>query len=124
MTTHVTRRGFVLATAAALSATAAPAADGPNPGPGTPKLSENLAAVTPETLRWLGQLGCKHVIFQGTDGVDADRKGYWAPGDVRAARKSCEQADLVLESMMIPIDFYKKARLGQGGRDQEIENVC
>jgi mannonate dehydratase len=124
MNTHVTRRGFVLATAAALSATAAPAADGPKPGPWTPKLSENLADVNPETLRWLRQLGCKHVIFQGTDGVDAERKGYWSSGDVRAAKKSCEKADLVLESMMIPIDFYKKARLGRDGRDQEIENVC
>jgi mannonate dehydratase len=124
MNTHVTRRGFVLATAAALSATAAPAADGPKPGPWAPKLSENLADVNAETLRWLRQLGCKHVIFQGTDGVDADRKGYWTPADVRAARKGCEKADLVLESMMIPIDFYKKARLGQDGRDREIENVC
>src|SRR5262249_22626491 len=124
MTTHVTRRGFVLATAAALSATAAPAADGPNPGPWTPKLSENLADVSPETLRWLGQLGCKHVIFQGTDGVDKDRKGYWTPGDVRPVRKACEQAGLVLESMMIPIDFYLQARLGKSGRDKEIANVC
>src|SRR5262249_47434761 len=71
MTMHVTRRGFVLAGAAALSATAVPAADGPKPGPWAPKLSENLADINPETLRWLGQLGCKHVIFQGTDGVDA-----------------------------------------------------
>ncbi|MEO7653862.1 MAG: mannonate dehydratase, partial [Bryobacteraceae bacterium] len=29
-----------------------------------------------------------------------------------------------LESMMIPISLYKKALLGQAGRDQEIENVC
>jgi mannonate dehydratase len=89
-----------------------------------PRLSENLADVTPETLRWLAQLGCKHVVFQGTDGVDPDRKGYWTAGDVRAARKNCADAGLVLESMMIPIDFYRKARLGQDGRDKEIDNVC
>src|SRR5262249_28505279 len=89
-----------------------------------PKLSENLADVNPDTLRWLKQLGCQHVIFHGTDGVDTDRKGYWTTGDVRLAKKNCEAAGLVLESMMIPIDFYRKARLGQSGRDQEIENVC
>ena len=37
-----------------------------------PKLSENLADVRPETLRWLKQLGCKHVIFQGTPRVEGD----------------------------------------------------
>jgi mannonate dehydratase len=121
---RMTRRKLLLATAAAaLSASAAPA-DANRPGPWTPRLSENLADVNPATLRWLGQLGCKHVIFQGTDGVDAERKGYWSPGDVRAANKSCEQAALELESMMIPIDFYTKARLGQKGRDREIDNVC
>lgn len=121
---HTTRRGFVLASAAALTGSVARAADAPKPRAWMPKLSENLADVSPETLRWLKQLGCKHVIFQGTDGVDTERKGYWAPGDVRAAKKNCEQAGLALESMMIPIDFYKKARLGQEGRDKEIDNVC
>src|SRR5947208_1430559 len=102
-TMRTTRRNLLLATAAALSASAAPS-DTRRPGPWTPRLSENLADVNPDTLRWLGQLGCKHVIFQGTDGVDTERKGYWSPGDVRAAKKSCEQAGLELESMMIPID--------------------
>ncbi len=118
-----TRRHFVLS-AAALTAGTAPAAEAPKLPKWEPKLSENLADVNPDTLRWLAQLGCKHVIFQGTDGVDSERKGYWSAGDVRAVRKSCEKAGLVLESMMIPIDFYRKARLGQKGRDQEIENVC
>jgi mannonate dehydratase len=120
----MTRRDFVLATAATLSAAGAAAADPAKPAPWVPKLSENLADVNEDTLHWLAQLGCKHVIFQGTDGVDADRKGYWSAGDVRAARKSCEKAGLALESMMIPIDFYARARLGQDGRDQEIDNVC
>jgi mannonate dehydratase len=89
-----------------------------------PKLSENLADVNPDTLRWLKQLGCRHVIFQGTDRVDADKKGYWTAADVRPVKKTCEQAGLVLESMMIPIDFYRQARLGQPGRDKEVDNVC
>jgi mannonate dehydratase len=120
---RATRRDFMLATAATLSASAVSATDAPKPGPWTPKLSENLADVNPDTLHWLKQLGCKHVIFQGTDGVDSERKGYWSPGDVRMVKKQCEEAGLTLESMMIPIDFYRKARLGQEGRDQEIENV-
>jgi mannonate dehydratase len=118
-----TRRNFLLTSAAALAAGNAPAQPR-RAEPWTPMLSENLADVQPETLRWLKQLGCKHVIFQGTDGVDADKKGYWSPGDVRVARKACEEAGVVLESMMIPIDFYLQARLGKSGRDKEIDNVC
>jgi mannonate dehydratase len=121
-----TRRSFLAASAAAVAITSGPAQAQPTPRPGKwqPRLSENLADVTPETLRWLAQLGCKHVVFQGTDGVDADKKGYWSAGDVRAVKKACEAAGLALESMMIPIDFYLQARLGKSGRDQEIENVC
>ena len=124
---QTTRRGFLLgslATAAAPPASAQPAARPARPGPWQPKLSENLADVAPDTLRWLAQLGCRHVVFQGTDGVDADKKGCWSPADVRAARKACERAGLALESMMIPIDFYLQARLGKPGRDKEIANVC
>lgn len=88
-----------------------------------PKVSENLADVNPSTLRWLKQLGCKHVIFQGTDHVDPDRKGYWTLTDVLRAKRNCDDAGMILESMMIPIDFYKKARLGQAGRDEEIDKV-
>jgi mannonate dehydratase len=119
-----TRRTFLLTSAVALAADPAAAQAPRRAEPWMPKLSENLADVNPDTLRWLAQLGCKHVIYQGTDGVDAEKKGYWSPGDVRAAKKACEAAGLVLESMMIPIDFYLQARLGKPGRDKEIENVC
>jgi mannonate dehydratase len=89
-----------------------------------PKLSENLKDVEPATLHWLKQLGCRHVIFQGTDEVDRDGKGYWNEDDVARVKKNCDEAGMVLESMMIPIDFYKRSRFGQPGRDEEIENVC
>jgi mannonate dehydratase len=119
-----TRRRFLTCAAVPLAGHAGAAGAAPPRQPWRPILSENLADVNPETLRWFAQLGGKHVVFQGTDGVDADRKGYWTAADVRAVRKSCEAAGLVLESMMIPIDFYRQARLGKPGRDKEIDNVC
>ncbi|HEV3255908.1 MAG TPA: mannonate dehydratase [Gemmataceae bacterium] len=119
-----TRRTFLLSSAATWAATGDRAPAAARSRAWVPKLSENLADVAPATLRWLRQLGCRHVVFQGTDGVDADHKGYWTTADVRHARKRCEEAGLVLESMMIPIDFYRQARLGRPGRDKEIDNVC
>src|SRR5213596_3143087 len=97
-----TRRTFLLSSAALLAAPPLRAQPPPRAEPWMPKRSENLDDVQPETLRWLKQLGCKHVIFQGTDRVDADKKGYWSAGDVRTVKKNCEEAGLVLESMMIP----------------------
>ena len=47
-----------------------------------PVVSENLHNVEPDTLRWLKQLGLKHAVFQGTDHVDPDGKGYWTKQDV------------------------------------------
>ena len=88
-----------------------------------PKLSENLPDCRIPTLKWLKQLGCTCVIFQGTDEVDVAKKGYWTKEDVLPHKRNCEEMGMILESMMIPIDFYNKARFGQAGRDEEIENV-
>jgi hypothetical protein len=41
-------------------------------------------------LRWLKQLGCTTVIFQGTDSVDPDHKGYWTVADILPAKKNCQ----------------------------------
>lgn len=127
----IDRRAFVLASGALCAAPLLPAqAAEPEarrstkPGPWQPKLSENLHNVEPDTLRWLKQIGCRHVIFQGTDEVDRDGKGFWTQQDVQRAKRNCDQAGLVLESMMIPIDFYREARLGKPGRDAEIDKVC
>jgi mannonate dehydratase len=89
-----------------------------------PMISENIPSVDPVMLRWLKQMGCTHAIFQGTDSVDHDKKGYWTADDVLRIKKSCEEESVKLYSMMIPIDFYLKARLGKPGRDEEIEKVC
>ena len=122
----ISRRGFLAAPAAAIAARALGETGGTpgrkkdgRDGEWKPRLSENLADVQPATLRWLAQLGCRHVIFQGTDSVDPDRKGYWTTDDVMRVKKSCDDAGMVLESMMIPIDFYKKARHGQQGRREQ-----
>lgn len=117
-----TRRKFVMASGIALASSQARGEEARKPW--QPKLSENLADVHPATLRWLRQMGCKHVIFQGTDGVDQDKKGFWTEEDIKPAKKACDEAGMILESMMIPIDFYLKARRGEKGRDQEIDNVC
>ena len=121
---QTTRRRFLLASAATLGVVSEEVQATPPPARWMPKLSENLADVNPDTLRWLKQLGCRHVVFQGTDGVDADKKGYWTTADIRPVKKACEELGLILESMMIPIDFYRQARLGKPGRDREIDNVC
>lgn len=119
-----TRRYLVVSPLVASALRLKGAAETKKPTLWMPKLSENLADVNPSTLRWLKQLGCKHVIFQGTDRVDSENKGYWTPADILPAKKNCDDAGLMLESMMIPIDFYRKARLGKAGRDEEIERVC
>jgi mannonate dehydratase len=89
-----------------------------------PKISENVGDLKPATLKWLAQIGCRHVVFQGTDQVDREKRGYWLRAEVEDARRQCEQAGMTLESMMLPHGFYRKAMLGQPGRDAEIENVC
>jgi mannonate dehydratase len=119
-----TRRTFLLSSTAGLAALSVGTQAAPRAEGWAPKLSENVADVNPGTLRWLKQLGCRHVIFQGTDRVDTRHKGYWTAEDVQQAKKNCDDAGLVLESMMIPIDFYRNARLGQAGRDKDIDNVC
>ncbi len=128
---ETTRRNFLYSVSAcAVPAALARAGEAPAKTTGRrrevwiPRLSENLADVEPPTLRWLKQLGCKHVIFQGTDRVDREGKGYWTAADLAPVRKNCDRAGMILESMMIPIDFYRKARLGQKGRDEEIDRVC
>ena len=62
-------------------------------------------------------------MFQGTDHVDASRKGYWTKDDILYHKSKCDEAGVELLSMMIPIGLYTNARFGRPGRDKEIENV-
>lgn len=94
-----------------------------------PKLSDNLHDLSPESLRWLKQMGCDHAVFQPSARLQSDDligkgKPYWSTDDVLPLRKSCDEAGLTLESMMLPIGFYPKSLRGELGRDDEIENVC
>ena len=122
MPVRLTRRTLLTAAATApFLSSAQPAAA--SEGPWNPIVSENLHNVEPDALRWLKQLGLKHAVFQGTGHVDPDNKGYWTKEDVLRQKRKCDDAGVELLSMMIPIDFYVKARFGQPGRDQEIDNV-
>jgi mannonate dehydratase len=118
------RRELLVSSAASAALASAAPAPANRTDAWMPKLSENLNDVKPATLRWLKQIGCTTVIFQGTDAVDSDNRGYWTVADVLRAKQSCDEAGMKLESMMIPIDTYLQARLGRPGRDREIENVC
>lgn len=117
-----TRRAVLLGSGAALASPAGAASR--RAAAWKPKLSENLSDVEPSTLRWLKQLGCEHVVFQGTERVDSGRKGYWSMDDIAPVKKACEAAGLKLESMMLQQDLYRRTRFGQPGSEEEIENVC
>ena len=64
-----------------------------------PRISENLNDVNVSTLKWLKQVGCNHVVLQGTDWVDSDKKGYWSIADIQRVAKPCGEAGLKLESL-------------------------
>ncbi len=74
----------------------------------------------PSALRWLRQLGARHVVW---DARDPDGQGYLTTAEIVSAKKSCQDADLALEVMIIP-NSYQLAMLGRPGRDEQIENVC
>ena len=121
----MTRRNALLTPLAALAIPYASPQAPARPDAWNPKLSENLPDLTPASLRWLKQLGCKYVIYQDdADLIDPSHKGYWTVAEIQGAKKTCEEAGLILESMLIPIKYYPQARLGLPGRDEEIDNAC
>jgi len=121
----MTRRNALLTPLAALAIPYASPQAPARPDAWNPKLSENLPDLIPASLRWLKQLGCKYVIYQDdADLIDPSHKGYWTVAEIQGAKKACEEAGLILESMLIPIKYYPQARLGLPGRDEEIDNAC
>lgn len=115
--------GVCTASAAAVPGPGAPQQHGPRKLAWEPKIAENINDVSDATLRWVAQVGHKHMVYQGTRAVDRGRKGYWSVEDIQIVKDKCNAMGLELTSMMIPIDFYRKAALGQPGRDQEIERI-
>ena len=89
----------------------------------SPLVSENVGDLEPETLTWLAQLGLQHVVLQGTDWVDASRKGYWTSDDLGDLVNRCERYGLTLHSLMIPIAWLMNAMLGRPERDNDIERI-
>jgi len=89
-----------------------------------PKISENVGNLSESTLRWMVQIGLKHVVLQD-DGqnVDRDGKGYWTEEDIKSAQDTCAAHGLELASMIIPIGWYRKNSLGEPGRDEEIDRI-
>ncbi len=124
MGTQISRRGVLLAPAMAGAAVAASQKKtGAPSGAWLPKLSERVSDVEPGTLRWLSQIGCKHVYLDASR-VDREKKGYFSVEDVRLVKKSCDDAGLALEVMTMPNIMFRLAMLGRPGRDEQIENIC
>jgi len=90
----------------------------------SPILSENINDLEPATLTWMAQMGLQHVVLQGTDWVDASRKGYWTEDDIADLVTRCERHGLKLHSLMIPIGWLMNAMLGRPERDGDIERIA
>jgi len=130
-----TRRRFLQAgtagivSAAALAGSCEQGADAPThprdqSAPWSPLLSENISDLQPATLTWMAQMGLEHVVLQGTDWVDASRKGYWTEDDLADLVTRCERHGLKLHSLMIPISWLMNAMLGRPERDSDIERIA
>jgi len=90
----------------------------------SPLLSENINDLEPATLTWMAQMGLQHVVLQGTDWVDASRKGYWTEDDIADLVTRCERHGLKLYSLMIPIAWLMNAMLGRPEGDGDIERIA
>ena len=124
-----TRRQFLASGAALAAASAARPAAGPDSendrasAEWSPKVSENLSNVDPDTLLWLAQLGLQWVVYQGTDDVDANGKGYWTRDDLKPIQDRCRAYGLELHSLMIPLDWLMSPMLGRPDGDRSVENI-
>ena len=117
---RINRRGVLLVPAMVAAAASQEQKKTGSSGAWLPKLSERMGSLDPSALRWLRQLGAQHVVW---DAREPDAKGYFTAEEILSAKKTCQDADLALEVMILP-NTYQLAMLGQPGRDEQIENVC
>jgi mannonate dehydratase len=78
------------------------------------------ADTTDDHLRYAKQMGCAGVVIQGPTRVPGDRR--WEAADLIRLREWIESYELRIESLSVPHSFWMKVRLGEPGRDEEIEN--
>ncbi|MFC1650260.1 mannonate dehydratase [Candidatus Latescibacterota bacterium] len=89
-----------------------------------PKISENIGSLDDSTLRWMAQIGLKHVVLQDNgQNIDRDGKKFWTVKDIQVAQQKCAEFGLELTSTIIPIQWYRKNSLGEPGRDEEIDRI-
>ena len=95
-----------------------------NKSPWDPKISENLYRLDDSWLRWMAQLGHKHVVLQDDgQGIDYENKGYWSQENIKTAQKKCAEFGMELSSILLPMRWYRGACAGKPERDGEIENL-
>ena len=89
-----------------------------------PKISENLYRLDDSWLRWMAQIGHKHVVLQDDgEGIDKEARGFWIPQDIKAAQEKCGEFGMELTSLLMPMKWYRQACMGKPGRDEEIDNM-
>jgi mannonate dehydratase len=74
---------------------------------------------TDDHLRFAAQVGCSGVVIQAPARVPGDRR--WEAADLVRLRDWIEGFGLRLESIGVPHRFWMKVRLGEPGRDEELD---
>ena len=83
-----------------------------------------MTAATPERLRYMAQMGATHVVTNLPANGRRNRQGeVWAFEGMLAQRKEIESYGLKL-SVYEGIPVPERVKLGQEGRDEDIENYC
>lgn len=83
-----------------------------------------LTPATPERLRYMAQMGATHVVTSLPAEGRRNRQGdIWAFEGMLAQRKEIESYGLKL-SVYEGVPVPERVKLGQDGRDEDIENYC
>jgi mannonate dehydratase len=76
---------------------------------------------TDEHLMYASQMGCSGVVIQRPTHLPGEHR--WEASDLRDLREWVESFGLRLEALHPPHTFWMNVRLGQPGRDEELENL-